>query len=338
MPGRILVTGASGFIGTHCVIDLLNHGYHVRGTIRDRNRAVQLTSILGRHTPHMDRLEFAQTELTDPGCWEKAMQGCSGVIHTASPVPIIQPKNPDEIIRTAREGTLNVLTAAKRLNVSRTVLTSSVSAVWGQSDRCSRVYTEHDWTDTDDPGQSPYALSKTHAEQAAWKMLREDGGSELTVINPSLVLGPALEQDYGASLELVYKVLKGHFPRVPKMGFEIVDVRDVAVLHRLAFESAESPGRRLLCSSGFRWMKEIAQSLREKFPDYRKTIPTKEMPNLLLKALSFFDRSITPFLPDIEIRKEMDTSPAKDLLGWTPRSPEEAIESGAQSLIDFGIV
>lgn len=334
----MLVTGASGFIGSHCVIDLLNHGYQVKGTIRDLNRTEQLLSVLNKHTRHTDRIEFIQAELTDPHCWEKALQGCSGVIHMASPVPVVQPKDPDAVIRPARQGTINVLTAAKNLNIPRVVLTSSVAAVWGGSKEGSRIYAESDWANTDAPNLSPYILSKTYAEQAAWEFVKEQGGPELTVINPSLVLGPALEKDYGSSLELIYKFLKGQFPLVPKLGFEVVDVRDVAVLHRLAFESSDGSGRRFLCSSGFRWLKEMAHYLRENFPAYQKKLALRDMPNFLLKILSLFDGSITQFLPDIELKKEMDISPARDLLGWTPRSPEEAIESGARSLIDLDIV
>ena len=334
----MLVTGASGFIGMHCIIDLLNHGYQVKGAIRDLNRAQQLLSILNHHTRHTDRLQFIQAELTDPHCWEKAMRGCSGVIHIASPVPVVQPKDPDAVIRPARQGTINVLTAARNQNITRVVLTSSVAAVWGGSKDGSRTYSEADWADTDAPNLSPYILSKAYAEQAAWEYVKTHGGPELTVINPSFVLGPALEKDYGASLELIYKFLKGQFPLVPKFGFEVVDVRDVAVLHRLAFESADGAGRRFLCSSGFRWLKEMAHYLRKNFPAYQHKLSVRHMPSFLLKILSFFDGSITQYLPDIGLKKEMDISPARDLLGWTPRSPEEAIGSGARSLIDLGIV
>jgi len=338
MAEKILVTGASGFIGTHCIIDLLNHGYNVKGTVRDMNRVDQLIKILGKNSEYTDNIEFVEAELTAPQSWEKAMQGCDGVFHLASPVPVIQPKDPDEVIRPAREGTINVLTAAKKMDIKRVVQTSSVSAVWGKPGGGSRIYSESDWTDTNDPKQSPYNLSKTFAEQAAWSLVKEKGGPELVVINPSIVLGPALERDYGSSLELIYKILKGQFPLVPKLGFEVVDVRDVAVLHRLAFESSESSGKRFLCSSGFRWVKEMAIYLRENFPDYRKKISVADMPNFLLKIFSFFDGSVTQFLPDIELKKEMDTSLARDLLGWKPRSPEDAIDSGARSLIEIGIV
>ena len=304
MPDRLLVTGASGFIGTHCIIDLLNHGYEIKGTVRDLNRVTRILSILKKHTEYTYNIEFTEAELTDTQCWEKAMKGCSGVIHIASPVPVIQPKDPDEVIRPAREVAINVLTAAKKMNIKRVVQTSLVAAVWGKPGDGSRIYTESDWTDTNDPNQSPYNLSKTIAEQAAWKLVKEQGGPELVVINPSLVLGPALEKDYGSSLELIYKILKGQFPLVPKLGFEVVDVRDVGLLHRFAFESPNSSGRRFLCSSGFRWVREIAIYLRENLPDYRKKISTINMPNLMLNIVSFFDGALLNFCLILNLKKK----------------------------------
>jgi dihydroflavonol-4-reductase len=338
MQKKLLVTGASGFIATHCVIDLLSHGYWVKGTLRDLNRAKQIYAILNQHSINTDRLEFVKAELTDPNCWEEALQGCYGAVHLASPVPVIQPENKNDVIRPAREGTLNVLRAAKKRAVSRVVMTSSVSAVWGKGAEGSRIYSESDWTDLNDADQSPYSLSKTLAEKAAWEFTNEKEGPELVVINPSFVFGPALESDYGSSLTILLKLLKGKFPLVPKLGFEIVDVRDVAILHRLAFESSEAAGRRFLCSAGFRWMKDMAIVLRERFPDYRKKISVKDMPNFLLKIYSLFDGSVKRFLPDLEIKKEIDTNLARTVLGWQPRSPEEAIESGARSLIELGVV
>lgn len=338
MAKKLLVTGASGFIGTHCILELLNNGYHVMGTVRDLDRTEQIFNILKGHTENIDNLEFAQAELTDPHSWEKAMRGCDGVLHVASPVPVIQPKDPDEVIRPAREGTLNVLKAAKKQDITRVVMTSSVSAVWGKGREGSRVYSESDWTNTNDPDQSPYSLSKTFAEKAAWKFVEEHGGPELSVINPSFVFGPALESDYGSSLEILYKILKGKYPLVPKLGFEIVDVRDVAVLHRLAYESSEAVGRRFLCSSGFRWLKEMAIFLRKHFPEYRSKISVRNMPNFLLKAIAIFDGSVARFLPALEIKREVDVSSTREILGWKPRPPEEAIESGARSLLDLGVV
>ena len=338
MTKKLLVTGASGFIGTHCIVELLNNGYQVKGTMRNLDRAEQIRDVLKNHTERADSIEFVKAELTDAFSWEEAMNGCSGVLHIASPVPVVQPKNADEVIVPAREGALNILRAEKKLGVSRVVMTSSVSAVWGKGREGSRMYSESDWTHTDDPDQSPYSLSKTFAEKAAWEFVEENGTPELSVINPSFVFGPALESDYGSSLEILYKILKGKYPMVPKLGFEIVDVRDVAALHRLAYESPDAIGRRFLCSSGFRWLKDMSIFIRDKFPEYREKISVREMPNLLFKIISFFDGSVARFVPYLEIKREMDISPAREVLGWDPRSPEESIKSGARSLIDFGIV
>lgn len=338
MTKKLLVTGASGFIGTHCVLELLNNGYQVKGTVRNLERAEQIRNIMKKHTKKADAIEFVQAELTEAASWEEAMNGCSGVLHIASPVPVVQPKNADEVIIPAREGALNVLKAAKKNGVSRVVMTSSVSAVWGKGREGSRMYSESDWTYTDDPDQSPYSLSKTFSEKAAWEFVEEHGTPELVVINPSFVFGPALETDYGSSLEILYKILKGKYPMVPKLGFEIVDVRDVAVLHRLAYESPKAVGRRFLCSSGFRWLKEMSIFLRENFPEYRDKISVREMPNLLFKIIAIFDGSVARFVPNLEIKKEIDISPAREVLGWIPRSPEESMEAGAHSLIDLGIV
>ena len=298
MTKQLLVTGATGFIASHCIVDLLNNGYQVRGTVRNLNSEKHIRAILERYTQFTENFEIAHAELTDPHSWTVAMRGCHGVLHIASPVPVIQPKNADKVIRPAIEGTMNVLKAAKDLNVSRVVMTSSVAAVWGKGMKESRVYSESDWTDINDPEQSPYNLSKTLAEKAAWKFVKEHGNPELVVINPSVVLGPALESDYGSSLTVLYKLLKGKVPMLPKLGFEIVDVRDVAVLHRLAYESSEAAGHRFLCSSGFRWLKEMALFLHENFPDYRKRIPVRDTPNFLARIYSFFDGSVKSFLPN----------------------------------------
>ena len=338
MIKKLLVTGATGFIATHCIVDLLNQGYQVRGTVRNLNSEKHIRTVLEKHTQYIDNLEIVHAELTDPSNWPMAMRGCHGVLHIASPVPIIQPKDADKVIGPALAGTMNVLKAAKDLNVSRVVITSSVAAVWGQGEKTSRVYSESDWTDTNRPDQSPYSLSKTLAEKAAWKFVEKEGNPELVVINPSVVLGPALGSDFGTSLTVLYKLLKGKLPMLPKLGFEIVDVRDVAVLHRLAYESSESAGRRFLCSCGFRWLKEMAIFLRETFPEYRKSIATRDMPNFLVKIYSFFDGSVKRLLPKLDIKKEMDVSAARSVLGWDPRAPEEAIESGARSLIDLNVV
>jgi nucleoside-diphosphate-sugar epimerase len=338
MAQKLLVTGASGFIASHCILELLNHGYLLKGTLRNLDRARAIRDILGKHTKKADRIEFVQADLTDAQCWDEAVKGCDGVLHIASPVPVIQPKEADEIVSIARDGTLNVLNAALRANIQRVVVTSSTAAVRERARNGAGVYSAEDWTDPDEPGLSPYSLSKTIAEKAAWEFVHNNEGIELSVINPAFVFGPALETDYGSSLEILCKLLKGKLPLIPNLGFTIVDVRDVAALHRLAFESDNAAGKRFLCSSGFRWYKEIAIFLRERFPGYRKKVPSKMMPNFILKIVSIFDPSVARFIPNLGIRKDMDNSPAMEILGWQPRAPEEAIESGARSLIELGIV
>ena len=333
MTGQILVTGASGFIGSHIVLDLLNQGYQVRGTIRDPARADRLRAMLAATGADVTGLSFAAASLTDPDCWDAAVAGCDGIFHVASPVPTVQPKNPEEVIGPAKAGTLNVLQAAARAGIPKVVLTSSVAAVLGGISE-DRVYTGNDWSDPSDPHLTPYSASKTVAERAAWEFCR-DNGIALAAINPALVLGPALEADYGSSLEALVKLMKREVPLLPRFGFGIVDVRDVASLHRLAWEDETANGQRLIAANGFRWFREIAAILKAEFPD--APIPQREMPNWLTRILALVVREIGSFVNDLDTVKQLDISPAK-ALGWQPRPPEEAIIAGGRSLKELGLV
>ncbi len=332
---KILLTGASGFIAGHCIIDMLNHGYSVRGTVRDVSRGDRLKAFLANHTDHIDRLEFAAADLTDADSWLAAAEGCDGILHVASPVPVVQPKNADEVIRPAREGTLNVLAAAKHHGISRVVLTSSTAAVMS-SNRTSGDYTEDDWTDLGRTDLSPYVQSKTIAERAAWDFVADNGGLTLSTVNPGLVLGPALESDYGSSLESLVLLMNSQYPMLPRIGFECVDVRDVASLHRLAYERPEAAGRRFLCTNGFRWLSDIANQIKREFPDYAD-IPSREMPNWLVRIAAVFMAEVAQFAKDVNQVRSADNSPAL-AIGWQPRDVDEAIRAGAQSLIEHGIV
>ncbi len=333
MTTRILVTGASGFIGSHCVLDLLNHGYQVRGSLRNLARGHELETMLQAQGANTERLDWVQASLTSETDWHDAVKDCDGIFHIASPVPTVQPKDPDEVIGPARAGTLNVLNAASSAGVRRVVLTSSVAAVMGGKSE-DRVYTANDWSDPDDPDMNPYGISKTVAEHAAWDHCKEYNIS-LTTILPALVLGPTMEKDYGSSLEAIVKLMKREVPLLPKFGFEIVDVRDVAQLHRLAFENDAAIGKRLIAANGFLWFREIAAILHGEYPGQR--VPQHEMPNWLSYVASFFVKEIGSFINDLGVEKQLDISPAREL-GWTPRVPSEAILSGAQSLKDLGLV
>ncbi len=330
MSTKILVTGASGFIGAHCVLDLLLQGYAVRGTIRNLARADALTQMFAKQGADTSQLEFAAASLTEESGWATAVAGCDGVFHVASPVPTVQPKDPMAVIGPAKAGTLHVLNAAAQAGINRIVLTSSVAAVFGGiSER--RAYTPADWSDPDDPEMTPYAVSKTLAEKVAWEFCHQHQIS-LTTIQPALVLGPALEADYGSSLEALLKLLGNDVPLLPRFGFEIVDVRDVAALHRLAFENPEAVGQRLIAANGFLWFREIADILKAQYPE--RTIPHREMPNWLARIASLFVKEIGSFLNDLDVIKQLDITASK-AIGWQPRSPKEAIISGAESLIQF---
>jgi nucleoside-diphosphate-sugar epimerase len=333
MSEKILVTGASGFIAGHCILDLLEHGYQVRGTVRNLKKVPELRKMFAKYTDKADSIEFAQADLLSSDGWAEAMAGCDGLFHLASPVPLVQPKDPDEVIRPAREGALNALRAAQTAGIKRVVLTSSVAAVmYGHTEK-SRVFNEHDWTNLDAPNLPAYFQSKTIAEKAAWDFV-EGTDIKLSTVLPGLVLGPALESDYGTSLQVLVDLLKGKYPLIPKVGFEIVDVRDVASLHRLAYEAPET-GKRFLCANGFTNFKEVARILKDAYPNAK--IPTYEMPNLMFSILS-------PFLKDMEMVRDeankvkaADNSAAK-AIGWEPRSIDEAILSGAKKLKELGVV
>lgn len=333
MPQKILVTGASGFIAGHCVLDLLKHGYEVRGTVRDLGKVSALKSMFAKYTDKVDALEFAQVDLLSPEGWTEAAHGCDGIFHLASPVPRKQPSDPLEVIAPAKEGALHALRAAKQVGINRVVLTSSVAAVMYGHKGKNLTFTEKDWTNLNAKGLTPYFQSKTMAEQAAWDFVA-DTDIKLSTILPGLVLGPALDRDYGTSLSAIAELAKGRYPLLPKVGFEVVDVRDVATLHRLAYENKEAEGRRFLCTTGFVWLKQVAEAVKMEVPDAK--VPSVEMPNLLFDALSLFMKDLEMIKGEAGKTKVADNSAAKSL-GWEPRSPVEAIVSGARSLKQLGV-
>ena len=336
---KVVVTGVTGFLGSHTAIQLLKKGYHVTGTLRDLARADQIRSVIAEHAP-VENLAFEEASLSDTTVWKEILAGKDYVIHIASPFPRVLPKREEDLIGPARDGALNVLRASAENGVKRVVMTSSTGAiVYGRpKDQRDGMYTEKDWTDvTNRKDTTPYFRSKTIAEKSAWEFIGDDdSGLELTVICPGAILGPVLEEDFGTSANIVIKTMDGSSPAIPKIGFDMVDVRSVAELHILAMESPSAAGERFIGSAGFLSFKEVASILREAYPD--KKIPRRELPNFMTRFVSMIDGTLKPILIDLSVKRTLDNSKARNQLGWDPISPKDAVLACAESVIRLSLV
>ncbi|HTW12788.1 MAG TPA: aldehyde reductase [Solirubrobacteraceae bacterium] len=337
----VLVTGGSGFIGAHCVARLLGDGYRVRTTVRSLGREAGVREMLraaGAGADAGDRLSFTAADLTADAGWDQAAADVDYVLHVASPFPIGVPKHEDELIVPARDGALRVLHAARRANVKRVVLTSSFAAIGYGPAPAGKVFTEADWTDPNAPGISAYVKSKTVAELAAWDFIQAHGdGMEMAVVNPVGVLGPVLGPDYSTSIQLVSRLLDGSVPGLPRLSFNIVDVRDVADLHVRAMLAPQAAGERFLAVTGEPvTMAEISGLLRAKLGDRARKAPSRVLPNWVVKLVSNFDRSLKQIVPELDEVRPASNQKAREVLGWEPRSRDEAILATAQSLISLG--
>ncbi len=337
---NVLVTGITGFIGSHIAVQLLNSGYSVRGTMRNLQRKDSILKTLSAHTENSDRLEFVKGELTNPEDWDKAVEGMDYVMHVASPLPFDLKKNADDLIIPAREGTLNVLKAAQKHNIKRVVLTSSIAAIGHGHNNKVRTYTEEDWTNLNSRNDTPpYVRSKTIAESEAWKFVNQtDVQVELAVINPGYVFGPLLEKDYSDSGEIIRKLLAGEIPGLPKIHFPVVDVRDVAEMHLQALEMKGAAGNRFICVNESSSYQYIAKTLKEAFPEYGKKIKTFEFPDFFIRIYSLFEKDTKAITVELGRKRSYDNSKSRKMFDWTPRSNKEAINSMAKSMIKFGVV
>jgi dihydroflavonol-4-reductase len=339
MADRVLVTGASGFLAKHCTAELLRQGYDVRGSLRTPERAAEVRAAVAADDPG-DRLDFAMLDLEGDAGWDEAMAGCRYLMHVASPFPLAVPADRDALVGPAREGTLRALRAASRAGIARTVLTSSLAAVYNGHDHpAGHAYTEADWSDVDSPLTQPYPRSKTLAERAAWDFVAQDrSGMALAVINPSLILGPAPDRQIGSSAEVIRLYLTGKYPAVPRIEMHVVDVRDVAAMHVAALSAPEAAGERFLCSSGPLWLREISQVLAAEFPQFRRKLPMRQLPDWLVRLAGRFDRTLRNVVPDLGRSRPVSTEKAQACFGLTMRPPQEAVVAAAQSLIDHGVV
>jgi dihydroflavonol-4-reductase len=341
----VLVTGGSGFIATHCILQLLAAGYRVRTTVRSLKREAEVRAMLKSAGADVsdkpgDRLAFFAADLTADAGWAEAAAGCDFVLHVASPFPINVPKHEDELIVPAREGALRVLRAARDAGVKRLVQTSSFAAVGYGHPQMDRPFNEQDWTKADGPGVTAYAKSKTLAERAAWDfMAREGGAMQLSVVNPVGVFGPILGADFSTSIEIVKRMLDGAVPALPRMTFGVVDVRDVALLHLKAMTAPEAAGERFLAVAGeFLSMRDIALVLRQRLGDAARRVPTRELPDWLVRVVALVDKSAGQIVPELGKRKNATNEKARRVLGWTPIPAGDALVATAESLVRLGLV
>lgn len=337
---KVLLTGVTGFLGSHTTIQLLDRGYDVLGTLRDVSRAESIKVVIGRHTQNVNNLTLAEADLLDEDKWYELAKEVDYVVHIASPFPRILPKNEIDLILPAKKGTLNVLQAASHNGVKRVVVTSSTGAIVYGKDKARRsgIFTEEDWTEVNNKADTtPYFRSKTLAERAAWEFIENDENDmELAVICPGAILGPILEKDYGTSANIVLKTMDGSSPALPQIGFDIVDVRSVSDLLIKAMEREEAAGERFIGTAGFMSFSDVAETLRREYPEMK--IPKKRAPNFLIRILANFDPTIKPILNDLGVERRLDNSKAKQLLGWKPLDTTEAVLACARSAFELGLL
>lgn len=336
----VLVTGGSGFLGGWCLVEALQRGYRVRTTVRDLAREAEVRENVATQVDPGERLTVLAADLTRDEGWAQAVQGCDFVLHVASPFPAAQPKDPDELIVPAREGTLRVLRASLEAGVKRIVTTSSVAAVRngaGGALHGERELTEQDWNDPDDPEQTPYARSKTIAELAAWAYVREQGAQErLVTVQPGAIVGPVLNPanpDRSYSLEAIERLLEGRMPGLPKLGFSFVDVRDVAALEVAALTAPDAGGQRLIAAPEFLWFADVAEILRRRLGADARKVPTRQIPNFVVRAMALVDPAVRSVASELGWRTDFSIENARRRVGWTPRPVEETVVDCARSLL-----
>ena len=337
----VLVTGGSGFVGVHCVVQLLERGYRVRTSVRSLEREAEVRDMVRQGGAEAgERLTFCVADLSRDAGWQEAVEGCTFVHHVASPFPLGVPKHEDELIVPARDGALRVLRAARDAGVRRVVMTSSYAAIgYGHGSR-SRPFDETDWSNLSGPGMAAYPKSKTIAERAAWDFIEREGGAlELAVVNPVGIFGPALGKDLSASIELTSYLMNGRMPGCPRIKTGLVDVRDVADLHLRAMLDPAAKGERFLAVAGdFVWLRELAAMIKQRLGPAAKRVPTRELPDWLVRAATLFDPALKLIVPELGKEQNASNAKARLLLGWSPRSNEESAVASAESLIALGLI
>ena len=336
---KVLVTGGSGFVGAQVILQLVRAGHQVRTTVRNLTRESAVRAMLkaGGQEPG-DSLSFFAADLESDAGWREATAGCDYVVHVASPIPVNAPKHEDELIVPARDGTLRVLRAARDASVKRVVMTSTCGAIYYGHPPQKAPFDETSWTIVNSD-LTAYVKSKVIAERAAWDFIASEGrGLELSVVNPAGIFGPILAPDYSSSIELIKRLMNG-MPGAPRIYFGIVDVRDVADLHLRAMAHPSAKGERFIAVSGDSIsMVDIARMLRARLGTSARRVPRFQLPDWTVRLAARRDPSVRQLLPLLGKIRNATSEKARRVLGWSPRSNEEALVATAESLIRFGLL
>lgn len=331
----VLVTGVTGYLAGHCVIDLLGHGYDVRGTVRDAGTA-DVGHLRAAARRAAGQLTLVTASLLDDAGWDEAVDGVTAIEHVASPAPKYRPRDEQELIRPAVDGTVRVMRAAGRAGVRRVALTSSIDAIRGGHDMSDgRERTEEDWSVID--RCEPYAKSKTLAERAAWD---EAGrlGLDLVALNPGLILGPVHGHGTNVSVDIVRQLLTRQLPALPRLGFAPVDARDVAAAHRLALELPQASGRRYILATEPLWLADIARTLAGVYEPRGYRVPRRSIPSWAVRAGARLNPTMRLARPLLDVPARVLAARARAELGWTTRDVRTTIVETAESLIAAGTV
>ena len=333
MKKKVLLTGISGYIGNHCAVELLKNGYSVRGSVRSLSKKEKVIESISKEIDPKDNLEFCELDLLKDKGWDRAMEGCEFVLHVASPFIMIEPKDENEYIKPAVDGTLRALEAAKKAGVKRVVLTSSMVSMLENADRSIDI-DYNSWTNVKAKNISAYAKSKTLAERSAWDFIKKQNKEnplQLSVVNPGPVFGPTLSGNLeGASMGMFRNMILGKMPMVPKSSINMSDVRDVAKIHVLALENKNANGKRFIVTTEKPYaFQELAQILKSNGYD---KVSTKLAPNFLLKFIGNFDREARSMRAFIGKTYNGDVSSTMEIFDWKPRIFEETVLDTAKSI------
>ena len=336
MSKKVLLTGISGYIGNHCAVELLKNGYSVLGSVRSLSKSRKVIDSIEKEVDPKGNLEFCELDLLSDDGWDEAMKGCDFVMHVASPFINIEPKDENELIRPAVDGTMRALNAAKKAGVKRVVLTSSMVSMLEDANKSIKVDVKS-WTNVKAKNVSAYAKSKTLAEKAAWEFINaqtDDKPMELSVVNPGPVFGPTLSGDLsGASMGMFKQMIIGKMPMVPQAAINMSDVRDIAKIHVLALENEKAAGNRFIVTTQEPFsFQELAKVLRSNGYD---KVSTRLAPNLILNFIANFNSEVKSMKPFIGKTYNGDVSLTMETFDWKPIPFEKTIFDTAKSVESY---